>query len=108
MATIGYMNLDRDTGSYDGQLTTLALQAKVRMVPVGEKKSERAPDFRIYSGKAEVGAAWIKQNQETGNDYVSCKFDDPSLVQPIYANLGRAADQDDDDLFAVIWNRPGE
>ena len=27
--------------------------------------------------------------------------------RPLYANLGRAAGQDDDDAFAVIWN-PGD
>nr|WP_246699489.1 DUF736 family protein [Rhizobium sp. BK538] len=54
---------------------------------------------------AEVGAGWIRQNRETGDDYVSLT-DTPELTRKIYANLGSAADQDDQDGFAIIWNRP--
>ena len=32
--------------------------------------------------------------------------DYPELPQPVYATLGQLAEQDDEDVLAVIWNRP--
>ena len=40
----------------------------------------------------EVGAGW-KRNGEKAGDYVSLHLDDPSLRQPIRANLFQADDQ---------------
>ena len=36
---------------------------------------------------------------------MSLSFSDPSFGK-LYANLGRAVGQDDDNVFAIIWNRP--
>jgi uncharacterized protein (DUF736 family) len=39
------------------------------------------------------------------NDYVSLSLAAAEFgPRKLYANLGRAADQDDDDAYAVIWN----
>ena len=41
-------------------------------------------------------------------EYVRLAMSAPELGgRTLYANLGRAAGQDDDDAFAVIWN-PGD
>ena len=58
----------------------------------------------VYRG-VDIGAAWIRTGRESQRDYVSLKIDDPTLAQAIYANLGRAAGQDDDSVYALIWNR---
>jgi uncharacterized protein (DUF736 family) len=106
MATIGYVTRKAD-GSYEGEVQTLAIKAPIRIAPIAKTK-DNAPSFRIMSGRAHIGAAWIKQNRTDGADYVSLSFDDPSMARPLYANLGPAADQDDEDVFAIIWNRPAE
>lgn len=105
MATIGFVQ-KQDDGSFTGSLTTLALKAKIRIVPVGRKTSDNGPDYRVItSDGVDIGAAWIRTGRESQRDYVSLKIDDPTLAQAIYANLGRAAGQDDDSVYALIWNR---
>lgn len=53
---------------------------------------------------------WIKAVAPTtsvlrGKDYVSLSLAAPEFgPRRLYANLGRAAGQDDDDAFAIIWN----
>lgn len=70
-----------------------------------EKTKDHQPDFNIMAGDIEVGAAWNKKGQASGNDYVSCSFAAPEFGdRTIYANLGKAAGSDDDSEFAIIWN----
>ena len=41
----------------------------------------------------------------SGKSYVSLSLAAPEFgPRKLYANLGRAAGQDDDDVFALIWN----
>ena len=103
MATIGHVRLT--DGKYVGTLNTLAVKASIEIVPVGRKPSSEAPDFRVYGNGAEIGAGWIRVGKSSDKEYVSLSLDDPMLPRPLYANLGRAAGQDDDDVFALIWNR---
>ena len=58
MATIGSFKKS-DNGDYAGAVKTLTLNVKARITPV-EKTNDKAPDFRIYAGKTEFGAAWKK------------------------------------------------
>lgn len=107
MSTIGYVTYDEASNSYSGILQTLAIKEKITMLPVRNKSNDRAPDFRIFAeNKAEIGGAWNKTSQ-AGNDYVSITVDDPGFPAPLYANLGVAANQDDPNVFALIWNRVG-
>lgn len=47
----------------------------------------------------------MRTGESSGKDYVSLGLADPAFgPKKLYANLGRAAGQDDDDVFAVIWN----
>ena len=98
MAIIG--TFTKQDGAYAGSIATLTVKAKVNIAPV-EKTGEKAPDFRVYSGKAEIGAAWSKRSNE-GREYLSVKLDDPSFTQPIYANL---FDAEDEQGYALIWSR---
>jgi uncharacterized protein (DUF736 family) len=83
MATIG--TFTKQDGSFAGSLTTLTVKAKVTISPI-EKTSEKAPDFRVYAGNAEIGAAWSATSKE-GKAYLSVKLDDPSFASPILARL---------------------
>ena len=101
MATIGTF---KKTGNeYTGAITTLSVQAKgVRIVPEETRSNDNAPSHRVFVGKAEIGAAWIKRSNE-GRDYLSVKLDDPSFTAPIYANL---FDDEGGDTYSLIWSRP--
>jgi uncharacterized protein (DUF736 family) len=84
MAIIGTFT-KQDNGGFAGVLATLTVNAKVSITPV-EKSGEKAPDFRIYAGNVEVGAAWSQTSKE-GKAYLSVKLDDPSFASPASARL---------------------
>jgi uncharacterized protein (DUF736 family) len=103
MPAIGYVT--RNGNGFKGQLHFLAIpNVAIDMVPNGRKTNEKQPDYRVMAGSVEIGAAWNRRS-EAGNDYVSVGLAAPELgPKRIYANLGPAAGQDDDDTFALIWN----
>lgn len=110
MSTIGQVRKKKD-GSFEGQLRTLSVQAPLLITPVkGKKSSESAPDFRITSDGVEIGAGWLRTGQVSQKEYVSCSLTAPELAslmgkgKAVYANLGRAADQDDPEVYSLIWN----
>ena len=83
MAQIG--TFKRTKTGFSGHILTLALDAKLILVPVDKSDVENAPDYRIHLGDddglevgPEVGAGW-KRNGEKAGDYVSLHLDDPSL-----------------------------
>lgn len=98
MATIGTFSMQGD-GSYAGAIKTLTLNVKAAQFRPNEKADDRAPDYRIFAGQTEFGAAWKKTSREN-RDYLSCKLDDPSFPVPIYASL-----VDADEGYALIWSR---
>jgi uncharacterized protein (DUF736 family) len=96
MATIGTFT-KKDT-TYQGTITTMSLKAKVNITPV-ERENDKAPDFRVYAGSAEIGAAW-STTAKNGNPYLSVKLDDPSFVKPIFARL-----VENDGNHVLVWSR---
>ena len=68
----------------------------------GRETSDNGPQFRLYAGNVELGAAWQKISGE-GRDYLSVKLDDPSFPAPIYATL---AEVEGEDGLQLIWSRP--
>ncbi len=101
MATIGTFAKQAD-GSYAGAIKTLTLNVKAAQFRPNEKADERAPDYRIFAGSTEFGAAWKKTSRE-GREYISAKLDDPSFAAPIYATLTEA--EEGSDSFNLIWSR---
>lgn len=88
MATIG--TFTKTENGFTGTVKTLSLNVKtVKFVPA-EGDSERGPDFRIFAGATDFGAAWKKTARETQREYLSVKLDDPSFPAPIYARLRQA------------------
>jgi uncharacterized protein (DUF736 family) len=103
MPAIGYVS--RDGNGFKGQLRTLSIRTDIEIVPNGHKTSEAQPDYRVSASGVEVGAGWIKHGEMSGKDYVSLSLAAPEFgPRKLYANLGRAAGQEDDDAFAIIWN----
>ena len=62
---------------------TGALNVQAKFVAT-EKDNDTAPDYRIFSGATECGAAWRKTARESDREYLSVKLDDPSFPAPIY------------------------
>jgi uncharacterized protein (DUF736 family) len=98
MATIGSFTKSGD--GFTGSVKTLTLNVKATIRPA-ERENEKAPDYRIFAGATEFGAAW-KKTSNAGREYLSVKLDDPSFPAPIYASL--VATESDDDL-SLIWSR---
>ncbi len=104
MPAIGYVS-KQSNGSFKGQLKTLSIRAEVEIMPNRSKTGETQPDYRVSAGGVEVGAGWVRTGEVSGKDYVSLSLAAPEFgPRRIYANLGRAAGQDDEDAFAIIWN----
>ena len=102
MTTIGSFTRKPD-GTYEGSLATLTMRARLRLVPLEDKTSDKAPDYRVYAGRVELGAAWSRETGE-GTPYLSVSLDDPSFAAPITAALFRT--EGDPDRFVLVWNRP--
>ena len=98
MATIG--TFTKSENGYTGAVKTLALNVKARIAPA-EKTNDKAPDFRVFAGQTEFGAAWKKRSSE-GREYLSVKLDDPSFPAPIYASL---VEVEGEDGLSLIWSR---
>ncbi|WP_374346577.1 DUF736 domain-containing protein [Phenylobacterium sp.] len=98
MATIGTFTKD-DAGNFNGAIKTLTLNVKQATLRKVEKDGDKSPDFRIFAGQTEFGAAWMKTSREN-RDYISVKLDDPSFPAPIYATL-----VDAEDGYSLIWSR---
>jgi uncharacterized protein (DUF736 family) len=101
MATIGTFTKNEDGAGFTGAVKTLTLNVKAKFI-LSEGESERGPDFRIFAGATEFGAAWKKTARETQREYLSVKLDDPSFPAPIYASLVEAEDGSGHNL---IWSR---
>ena len=84
MAAIGTFTSQGD--GYTGSIKTLTLNVKSATLRPNEKSDEKAPDYRIFAGQTEFGAAWKKTSREN-REYLSVKLDDPSFPAPIYASL---------------------
>ena len=104
MPAIGHVTKQAN-GGYKGHLKTLSIRAEIDLVPNASKSADNQPDFRVLTQGVEIGAGWIKTGESSGKEYVGLSLAAPEFgPRKLYANLGRAAGQDDDDTFAVIWN----
>jgi len=106
MPAIGYVQRQQD-GSFKGSIRTLSVNAEIAIIPNRSKSGEQ-PDYRILSNGVELGGGWIRTGEVSQREYVRLAMSAPELGQrTLYANLGRAAGQDDEDSYALIWN-PGD
>jgi uncharacterized protein (DUF736 family) len=106
MPAIGYVQRQSD-GSFKGSIRTLSVSAEISIVPNRAKMGEQ-PDYRVLAGGVELGGGWIRTGEVSGREYIRLAMSAPELgSRTLYANLGRAAGQDDDETYALIWN-PGD
>lgn len=95
---------------YSGNIRTALVRGalQIRLNPLKQEGSKQ-PDYRLFFDGQESGAGWLAE-EKPGMDYrsINCKLDDPSFPAPLRFSLGRAPDQDDDDLLNLIWNRRDE
>ena len=97
MPTIGSFSQD-DLFGQGGILETSTLKTKIKFVPLKDR-SEKQPDYRILTGKREIGAAWSRTSKK-GSAYLFLKLTDPSQPDPVVCNLYRNASGP-----AVLWTR---
>jgi uncharacterized protein (DUF736 family) len=104
MTAIGYVRKEQD-GRYLGSIRTISIRAEVEIIPNANKTTETQPDYRVLTQGIEIGAGWTKKGESSHKEYVSLALAAPEFgPRKLYANLGRAAGRDDDDLYALIWN----
>jgi uncharacterized protein (DUF736 family) len=102
MAIIGHFTASKD-GGWEGTIQTLSINTKVRLVPNDNQSGDKAPAFRAFAGKSEIGAAWKARSQgDNPRDYLSLRLDDPSLHDALSAALFEA---DDGRQATLVWNR---
>ena len=92
-------------GGFKGQIKTLSIRAEIEITPNRAKANDSQPDYRVVAAGVEIGAGWVRHGEVSGKDYVSLSLAAPEFgPRRLYANLGRAAGAEDDDVFALIWN----
>jgi uncharacterized protein (DUF736 family) len=101
MAIIGTFKLNSD-GTYTGDISTLTIQRKVRLLPT-EATGHTAPELRLIAGKCEIGVAWRKTSR-AGDSYFAVKLDDPTFTQPLWANLVES--KQEAAVYNLLWDRP--
>jgi len=102
MAIIGMFTPARD-GGWTGRIRTLTVNSRVRFVPNDNRNNNHSPDYRIYVGVSEIGAAW-RGRPATGRagKYLRVRLDDPNLPEPLNAAMIESADG----LSArLLWGR---
>ena len=62
MANIGTFTKAED-GTLNGTIKTLQLNTKAKFSPL-DATSNGGPDFRIFAGNVEIGAAWKRVSQQ--------------------------------------------
>jgi uncharacterized protein (DUF736 family) len=91
-----------DDGSYKGQLRTVSIRAEIDIIPNRDKTAETHPG----GGPAHdprVARRVTSDSVAARVAYVSLSLAAPEFgPRKLYANLGRAACQDDDSVFAPI------
>ncbi|MEQ1756535.1 MAG: DUF736 family protein [Micropepsaceae bacterium] len=87
MAVIGTFAATKD-GGWSGVIRTLSLDVKVRFVPNDKRDQDAAPDFRVFAGEFEIGAAWRKVSaKDDQKEYLSVRLEDPMLPHALTAAL---------------------
>ncbi|MDY7098503.1 MAG: DUF736 domain-containing protein [Pseudomonadota bacterium] len=100
MAQIG--TFTAKDGTYTGTIRTMTINVKAQLVPNADKASDSAPDFRLYAGGAELGAAWRHESKDDETPYLAVKLDDPSFANPMRAAF---FENEANGTGVMVWNR---
>ena len=91
---------------YTGTLSTMAVRTRINVVPNAKAHGDQ-PDYRVFAnGDYEIGAAWTKTSETTGNEYLSVKMAAPELgAMAIYANIIALDEIGDDNVtHLMLWS----
>lgn len=91
---------------YEGRIKTLALDFEFTLEPNANRR-EKAPDFRVMDAHGlERGYAYRETFESDSEvrtvEYLSVKFDDPTLARPIFARVYLS----ERESLPVTWSRP--
>ena len=99
MAQIGAFTMK--DGTWTGTIRTMTINVKAQLVP-NKEKANGAPDFRLYAGGAELGAAWHQESKDGETPFLAVKLDDPSFAQPMRAAFFENVNEG---TGVMVWNR---
>lgn len=101
MSIIG--TFTRTADGYAGVIRTLSVNVKAKIVANDKNGNDKAPDFKLLTGGAELGAAWrAKGKGEDAIDFLRVELDDPGFAAPIRAAL---FDKPEEDKAVLVWSR---
>jgi len=83
---------------YTGDIHTLSIRAPLNFEAL-PKAGEKSPDYRVTTGRTDIGAAWKETSQE-GKPYLSVRLDDPSFPAPVFCRLFETKDG-----HRLMWSR---
>lgn len=89
-------------GKYTGTIRTMTINVKAQLVPNNSKANDSAPDYRLYAGGAELGAAWRQESKTGDKPYLAMKLDYPSFAAPIRAAFFENLE---DGTGVMVWSR---
>jgi uncharacterized protein (DUF736 family) len=84
---------------YSGHISTLTIRRQIRILANEQTDKQHAPDFKLFCGDFEVGAAW-KAQSKSGQAYLSIQPDDPSWPALLRAKLFEKSG-----FARLVWNR---
>jgi len=92
-----------------GNVSTLDMKLKFKLIEVTNKTSDKAPDYAIitensHGDEAQVGSVWIKVIEKFGEEpreFFSMTFDDPSFPH----SLNVAAFKQGEAHWDIVWRR---
>lgn len=93
MSKIGFLKFVNGNGKreFHGEINTLQIQLRIKLIPNHLKSSNDAPDYLIVSPGAsgqdvQIGAAWQKTKAQIGDvdfEFITLTIDDPSMPTPL-------------------------
>lgn len=100
MAIIGSFTKTED--SFVGTIRTMTINVKAKITPNKEKTNDKAPDYRVYAGGAELGGGWREKSKDEGREFISLRLDDPSFAAPIRAAF---FENEEEGTGVMMWTR---
>ncbi|CAN7639078.1 DUF736 family protein [Ensifer adhaerens] len=106
MATTIATLTEKTDGTLEGLFATIKVNARIALIPNGQKASEGAPHYRIIHRRTgfEIGAGWYRNSQRTGEEYLSVKLEAPE-IGVIFGNVAPAPGGEAN-RKVIQWNDP--
>lgn len=97
----------KENGIYVGTLTTMAVRSPIKVVPNPQGGENNKPDYRILTNNGyELGAAWKRVSEITGNSYLSVRLAAPEFGPfAFYPNIIALEEIEEDDVtHLMLWS----